>query len=172
MKNVKKLLVLSIGIIFSSCTNNSKSIYKVDMDQQFVWQDNPPSNLIICNDAITGRFVCNLNSINPYSSTFNMKSENLLRRDFTEIVVSGYIKVLSKGAKPMFCLELKDSTNNCIEYLSEAFSDERVNEWVYCEYTVPLDEKDRLNKTFLYRIYGLNSAKETTLLDDLCVEFK
>ena len=172
MEKVVKIIFLLFGFLFCSCTNNSKSIYKVDMDQQFAWQDNHPSNLINYNDAMTGRFVCNLDSTNPYSSTFNMKSNDLDRNDYSELIVSGYFKVLEKGAKPMFCIELKDSNNNCIEYLSESFSDERVNEWVYCEYVVPLDEKDRLNKTFLYRIYGLNSTKETALLDDLCVEFK
>lgn len=179
MKTNLLYVFLIFVILFASCGSNSKSNsvsashFGIDMDQQFAWIDSPLPNLIIDNNAHSGRVVCKLDSITPYSPTFNLKKSDMVNQEFKEIKVSGYFFIKNTAAKPMFVVELKDSTNQFIELNSQDFGNGKtnLNEWVYCEYTLSLKENNRFKKTGVYRIYGHNPRAESVLLDDISIDF-
>lgn len=168
---------LILVLLFASCGSNSNSgsatHFGVDMDQQFAWTDSPLPNLIVDNNAHSGRVVCKLDSITPYSPTFNLKKSDMINKEFKEVKVSGYFFIKNAAAKPMFVIELKDSANQFIELNSQDFGGgkSKLNEWVYCEYTLSLTDNDRFKKAGVYRIYGHNPSAESVLLDDISIDF-
>lgn len=164
-------------ILFASCGSKSNSgsetHYGIDMDQQMAWTDYPLPNLIVDNNAHSGRVVCKLDSITPYSPTFNLKKSDMVNKEFKEVKISGYFFIKNALAKPMFVIELKDSANQLIELNSQDFSGgkTKLNEWVYCEYTFSLVDNNRFKKAGVYRIYGHNPSVESVLLDDISIDF-
>ena len=164
-------------ILFASCGSKSNSgsetHYGIDMDQQMAWTDSPLPNLIVDNNAHSGRVVCKLDSITPYSPTLNLKKSDMVNKEFKEVKISGYFFIKSAVAKPMFVIELKDSANQLIELNSQDFGGgkTKLNEWVYCEYTFPLTDNYFFKKVGVYRIYGHNPSAESVLLDDISIDF-
>jgi hypothetical protein len=178
MKSILTSVYLMLAILFASCnlSSDSDSIthFGVDMDQQFAWTDNPLPNLIVNDFAHSGKIVCKLDSITPYSTTLNIKKTEMLNKPFKEVVVSGYFFIKNTNSKPTFVIELKDSTTQLIELCSQEFKGEnlKLNQWSYFEFPCSLTLNDRINKVGIYRIYGYNPSGETVLLDDMSVDFK
>lgn len=169
------ILVIVFGTIYSCSKKEEKFVvkYTSDMDTQIGWTDNPLPHLIKSPNAHSGNYICRLDSVHPYSPTYNMHVSDISREKFSKLKLRTWIKAESIVAHPHLVLDIRNSNNETLEWLAKDFTGPVLNtkDWEMYEFEVDLTEKERLKESNIYRIYVSNGKADAVLCDDIEVIF-
>ena len=162
----------------TSCSGllNDRSVeFKTDMEATYVWTDFNSPNLVFDTYTHSGKKVCRLDELTPYSPTLNFPLKEL-EEDFrfSKIKISIWIRAEKLDVNPAFVVDFSDEHHNNIALESKQLTVTALNEseWACYEYefNVPADfERNRANSL---RIYCMNSSKNTVFCDDFTVKLE
>ncbi|MFN4854390.1 MAG: hypothetical protein ACK5JC_08235 [Bacteroidota bacterium] len=170
------LLFIPVSFVFFSCgkkqeTFNNKE-YHIQFDELVHFVKNHPS-LIKTNDARSGKYCVYTDAKVPYGIDYCMNVADLLPNPPKTIVVEGYGKTVSAGAKAAYVISLENPQNQIQAY--EAIDVKKFikkpGEWSAFKLVLPL-KPQLLDPNNLIKIYGWNFGQDAVMFDDLSIRFE
>ena len=176
--NKLKINLISCMLIFLVGCNggrkDSKLHFFTSIESSYAYQNDLTPSVAWSGEAYSGNYVCRLDSATPYSVTFSMKMYKITGKQLKSVSVKAWVNMSAMTSDPMLVVDIKDSTDQSIEWLSRSAKDfvGEPNHWEEVEFKVNLTEKQRNRSSNSLRIYLMNTKKDFALVDDIEVSFE
>ena len=172
----KSIVLWLLAVVLTSCggDKNSRLRYFNSMETDYSWQDNPPESIRRSKDAHSGDFLCKIDSVTPYSPTFNMKLWEISDKSLRSVHIKAWVKMSTLLSDPQIAVDIHDSTGKSIEWMSKKVKDfvSEPDRWVEASFNLELDQKDRNRRSNTIRIYVSNGHPDVAFADDIEIKFK
>ena len=171
------LILFGALLIVSSCSNDNVTgsglVFANHMETIHAWNENHPANIVKVDNAHSGKFVCKVNTDQPYSSTFYMKLGDVTSGSLKKLKVSCWVLNQEKGAIPYIVVDILDKDMKTIDYISKNCKDDfkTENSWYEVTNTIKIASPARSNPENFLKVYVTNTTPQPVLVDDLIVEF-
>jgi hypothetical protein len=176
MKTIFVNLVPLVIVLCCSCNSemkDSKLNFTNSIESSYAWTDHPQSNILWSNDAHSGNYVCKIDSLFPYSVTFNMKLSDVSKNPLQSVRISAWVNSSSLMSNPIIAVDIRDHSQNTLEWFTQQSSDfiSEPNKWEKVSMDLNLSVQNRNLPDNYIRVYLYSSQKDYSLVDDIEVEF-
>ena len=133
----------------------------------------PTTNVIKVDNAHSGQYVMQTDSLNVYSQTFIGTMGDVSKMAFSTITLTGFVKAKSTLSNGAMVVSIEDGQGNHFDYGSVTCKQtvKEIGVWTPFTLTVPL-KKESMNPNNIVKIYGWNyDSKDATYFDDVTYTF-
>jgi hypothetical protein len=170
-------LVLTFFVMIG-CDNNrpvdSKLYFSNNFESAIGWVDNKSKNMIWKDGAFSGHVICQIDSVAPYTPTFNMQFKDISDKPIKSVKIDAQIMMSGNESNPTIVVDIRNQNFETIEWIPSGakHSVNEMNKWVPVTVTVNLQEKDRNNPENFVRIYVSNVEPKIAFVDDIQITFE
>jgi hypothetical protein len=182
MKKSILFLGLAISAFLCSCSSKKEEISVPEAENIFIntfesvtfWGNNDPR--IKKAAGHSGNFVCVLDSVNPFSVTFEANFGKISPQPLKILKASAFVKAKNTNASVSFGAQIVTTDPNGQPktiYLSEAgleFKTAKINEWTQLKFEAQLPANTM--PTDIVKVFAFDRSKEEILVDDIIIKFE
>ena len=171
MKN-NIIMAISLSILMAACSsnsNNSNLNVSNNIDDLVHW--GLSSSNILSGDAHSGLYSTKVDSLNPFSVTFQKKLTDISKTKITKIEYQAWVKTSILPKKIYFVCSVELENGEHILYEGTQIDKQvlKVNEWTLVKGFLDLTKEVPANT--IVKIYFHSPEKESAVIDDYEINF-
>jgi hypothetical protein len=167
----KQISLIALTFLFCFiCCNSKKNValFSNNFDELNEWGYS--SDILVEGSAHSGKWMCELDSLRPYSITFRKKLNELSSKNFKTIRAEGWIKLSSINAKANLVVAIDSINGNAFKWnaISSESQISEQNKWtkVFGEFNFP----ERMSPDFDLLVYVWNNGNKKIWVDDVSIQ--